>query len=70
MNYVTIMCLAIVQFSIGKLAVGFSQPNYNINESSGNLMVTLLLRRGFSTNSITVTVMSSDQSPLSAKGKR
>ena len=59
-----------MQFSIGKLAVGFSQPNYNITESSGNLMVTLLLRRGFSTSSITVTVMPSDQSPVSAKGKK
>ena len=55
---------------IGKLAVGFSHPNYNINESSGSLMVTLLLRRGVSAISITVTVMPSDQSPLSAKSKR
>ena len=55
---------------VSKVAIGFSQPNYNTNESSGNLMVTLLLRRSVSTGSITVTVIPSEQSPLSAIGKR
>ena len=55
---------------IGKSAVEFSQPNYSVTESSGNLVVTLLLRKSISDNEITVTVKPSDQSPLSAEGKK
>ena len=54
----------------GKITVEFSQPHYNVTESSGDLTVTLVLRKGVSDNDITVTVTPSDQSPLSAEGKR
>ena len=52
---------------IGKVEVIFSQPTYNVMESSNNLIVTLLLRKGISTDPINITVMTTDQS---AKGKR
>ena len=55
---------------IGKITVEFSQPNYNVTESSGDLTVTLLLTKGVSDNDTTVTVTPSDQSPVSAEGKR
>ena len=57
-------------FFIGKITVEFSQPNYNVTESSGDLTVTLLLTKGVSDNDTTVTVTPSDQSPVSAEGKR
>ena len=47
----------------------FSQTNYFDIETSGMVTVTLLLGGGTSSNDITVTVMPSDQSPISAEGK-
>ena len=55
---------------IGKITVDFFQPSYSVNESSGYLTVTLVLRKGVSDKDITVTVTPSDQSPVSAEGKR
>ena len=48
----------------------FTQNVFTANESSGVITVTLLLRGGSSSNAISVTVIPSDQSPLSAEGKR
>ena len=48
----------------------FSQPDFTGSEQSGVVPVTLVLRRGTSTSDITVTVIPSDQSPVSAEGKR
>ena len=55
---------------IGKNTIEFSQLSYNVNESSGYLTVTLVLTKGVSDNDITVTVTPSDQSPVSAEGKK
>ena len=52
------------------IAVEFSQSIYNVTESSGNLTVTLFLRKGISDINITVAVTPYDQSPSSAEGKR
>ena len=52
------------------LMVQFSQPNYTTSESSGVVPVTLMLEGGTSDSDISVTVIPSDQSPLSAEGKR
>ena len=52
------------------LQVEFSQPDYTSSEQSGVVPVTLVLRGGTSTSDITVTVIPSDQSPVSAEGKR
>ena len=49
--------------------IRFSQPAYYGDETSGGIHVTLLLEGGSSTDDITVTVMPSDQSPVSAQGK-
>ena len=51
------------------LSVEFAQMVYSRSEASGFIPVTLLLRGGTSTNDITVTVIPSDQSPVSAEGK-
>ena len=51
------------------LTVQFSQTNYFGLETSGIISVTLLLGGGTSANDITVTVILSDQSPVSAEGK-
>lgn len=48
--------------------IEFSLPNYADHESSGNISVTLLLRGGISSTDINVTVIPSNQSPLSAEG--
>ena len=64
------MFCACVTSCIGKIPVVFSQPNYYVTESSGKLTVTLLLTKGISVSNITVTVIASDQSPVSAEGKR
>ena len=50
--------------------VQFSQNVFTGSESSGIVPVTLLLEGGTSDSDISVTVMPSDQSPLSAEGKR
>ena len=42
---------------------------YSGSEASGFISVTLLLRGGTSTNDITVIVIRSDQSPISAEGR-
>ena len=51
------------------LSVEFDQMSYAGSESSGVITVTLSLSGGTSTNDITVTVISSGQSPVSAEGK-
>ena len=53
----------------GKITVEFSQPSYYVSESSGYLIVPLLLRKGELTSDNTLTIISSNQSPLSAEGK-
>ena len=50
--------------------VRFSNITYSGTEESGAVSVTLLLEGGTSNFNITVTVIPSDQSPLSAEGKR
>ena len=52
------------------LTVQFSQNIFTGNESSAVITVTLLLVGGNSSYDISVTVTPSDQSPLSAEGKR
>ena len=52
------------------LTVEFSESSYTSSESSGSISVTLLLKGGTSDIVITVTVTPSDQSPVSAEGKR
>ena len=47
----------------------FDQESYTGLESSGVMIVTLSLSGGTSTNDITVTVIPSDQSSVSAEGK-
>lgn len=51
------------------LSVEFTQTVYTNSEESGFISVTLLLRGGTSSNDITVTVIPSDQSPVSAEGE-
>ena len=50
--------------------VQFSNATYSGSEESGAVPVTLLLEGGTSPFVITVTVIPSDQSPVSAEGKR
>ena len=50
--------------------VEFSQSSYTSSESSGNIPIILLLKGGTSAINIPVTVTPSDQSPVSAEGKR
>ena len=50
--------------------VEFSQSSYTSSESSGNIPVTLSLKGGTSDIVITVTVTPSNQSSVSAEGKR
>ena len=52
------------------LMVQFSQSTFPGSESLGKVPVTLLLEGGTSNSDINVTVIPSDQSPLSAEGKR
>ena len=59
-----------VFFFIADLRVEFSDTTYTGSEQSGVVPVTLVLRGGTSTSDITVTVIPSDQSPVSAEGKR
>ena len=49
--------------------IEFSSSSYTDYESSGNISVTLLLRGGVSSTDINVTVIPSNQSPLSAEGR-
>ena len=51
------------------LQVEFAERVYTASEMSGFVSVTLSLSGGTSTNDITVTVVPSDQSPVSAEGK-
>ena len=51
------------------LIIEFSSSSYADFESSGNISVTLLLKGGISSTDVNVTVMPSNQSPLSAEGK-
>ena len=62
--------LSILYLFIAVLIVKFSQSIYPGTESLGRVPVTLLLEGGTSNSDISVTVMPSDQSPLSAEGKR
>ena len=52
------------------LTVTFSQTSYTGLEQSGVVSVTLLLEGGISSSDISVTVTPSDQSPVSAQGKK
>jgi len=52
------------------LMVGFSDNVFSGSESSGRILVRLLLSGGTSATPISVTVTPSDQSPVSAQGKR
>ena len=51
------------------LSIEFAQTVYSGSEASGFIPITLLLRGGTSTDDITVTVIPSDQSPVSAEGE-
>lgn len=51
------------------LTVQFSHLTFSGNEKSGVLHANLLIEGGTSVNNITVTVIPSDQLPLSAEGK-
>ena len=57
-------------FIIIELTVQFSKDAYTGSERSGMIPVTLVLGGGISLNKITVTVTPSDQSPVSAEGKK
>jgi len=50
--------------------VKFSQPVYRGSELLGRVPVSLLLEGGTSVSDISVIVTPSDQSPLSAEGKK
>ena len=52
------------------LMVGFSDNVFSGSESSGRILVRLLLSGGTSATPISVIVTPSDQSPVSAQGKR
>ena len=52
------------------LMVGFSDNVFNGSESSGRILVRLLLSGGTSATPVSVIVTPSDQSPVSAQGKR
>ena len=52
------------------LTVQFSSRSYTASESSGNISVTLSLEGGTSSSNITVIVLPSDQSPVSAEGNK
>ena len=51
------------------LTVRFSSSNFTASESSGSIPVTLLLEGGTSSSDISVTMVPSDQSPVSAQGE-
>jgi len=53
----------------GPLTIEFSSDIFEDTESSMQIPATLLLGRGTSAFDITITVILSDQSPASAKGK-
>ena len=52
-----------------ELTLQFSKRTYTGSERSGMIPVTLILGGGISLNKITVTVIPSNQSPVSAEGK-
>ena len=54
----------------GPLTIEFSESRFMSSESSASIVVTLNLGRGTSSSDITVTVVPSEQSPLSAEGKK
>jgi len=56
-------------FATGPLTIEFSQSRFMNSESSTSIVATLILGRGTSSSDITVTVVPSEQSPLSAEGK-
>jgi len=57
-----------------ELTVEFTQQSFRgsepVGDTIGVINVRLLLKGGASVSNISVTVIPSDQSPLSAKGKR
>ena len=53
-----------------ELTLQFSKHIYAGSERSGIIPVTLMLKGGILLNKISVTVTLSDQSPLSAEGKK
>ena len=65
------MCLhGVVDTHAIVLTVQFSQNMFTGSESSGIVPVTLLLGGGTSANPISIIVTPSDQTPLSAEGKK
>ena len=52
------------------ILVQFSQSTFSGDEASGAVHITLLLAGGTSTVDINVTVIPSDQTPVSAEGKK
>ena len=51
-----------------KIRVRFTQTWYSGSEATGSVMVTLELTRGVSSNPFNVTIIPSEQSPVSAEG--
>ena len=66
-SLVLYLCLLILTTA---LRVEFSDTVYTGSEQSGFVRVTLVLRGGTSASDISVNVIPSDQSPVSAQGKR
>ena len=56
-------------FIITALTVQFSKSTYISSERSHGIPVTLILGGGILPTKVTVTVIPSDQSPVSAEGK-
>ena len=50
------------------IRVRFAQKQYTSSEAAGFMLVTLELRGGISSNPFNVTVIPSEQSPVSAEG--
>ena len=55
---------------LGKVRVEFSHSTYNGSESSGSIVVTLMLRGGRTSEDLIVAVKLSDISASSSKGSR
>ena len=65
-----LLCFSCLLFITAELSVEFSQSSFTGPESSGSVVVSLLLGRGTADRDISVIVTPSDQSPVSAQGKR
>ena len=60
----------LISLMLGPLTVQFSQSTFMDSESSTNMTIVLVLGGGTSSSDITITVIPSEQSPLSAEGKK